>query len=206
MILLLLALGTAATAQVTASGAKRTAYEAVVGFEGKPIGTNILLEIAQDGAVSGWIQRNNYFPIDSGQADAEHIKFTSGGNQYDINLRTERISYSGPDGDGNQRVQKMRYVSGLIYRLVEPGVEDDPTEITIRGDEGERDYLIGTPAVWKNTGPPIDEIDYEHFKPIVGKTTGFYLIGRRLITVLEEPAGMDLQKKTPKQKKEKKKK
>lgn len=178
-------------------------YEGVVALEGKTIGTSILLDVA-DGAVTGWIQRNDFFPIDSGSMNADRIQFTSGGNQYTINLRTSRIGYAGPDGSGNQRVEKMTYVSGRVYRLTEEAMEEH--KVTLQTDDGEREYLIGRPAVWKRTGPPIDR--FERLEELLGKTVGAWLArigGTHYLAVVEEPEGMDLQKKVPKKDKKRKK-
>lgn len=197
-----------APAPVPSQG-KRVVYESVVALEGKTIGTSILLEIGDtpDGTggrpVTGWIQRNNFFPIDSGQADADKISFTSGGNQYDINLRTERINYSGRDGSGNQHIEKMAYVSGRIYKLTEEA--DEERTMTLQTDDGEKDFLVGEPTVWKHNGPPIDR--FSRLEEVLGKTTGFWLTrmgSTRYIALMEEPAEMDLQKKVPKPPKKKK--
>lgn len=186
---------------------RRIVYESVVHYQGKPIGTSILLQIARDGNVSGWIQRNDFFPIDSGKADAERIRFDSGGNSYDINLRTDRVNYSGPDGKGNQRVDKMSYVKGLWYRITEPA-EESMSILTIRNEDGDRDYRIGEPSIWKRASTPIDRLEFERYKGILGKTTGVFLSSygaSKYIAVVVEPEGMDIQKKLPKDKKKKKK-
>ena len=183
--------------------ARRIVYESVVALQGKTIGTTIMLEVADNGAVGGWIQRNDFFPIDSGHVDPDKIAFTSGGNQYNVNLRTMRINYSGPDGRGNQRVEKMTYVQGRVYRLTEEAMEE--RKITLQVDGSEKDYLIGQPAVWKRAGPPIDR--FGRLEEVLGKTVGAWLAriaGTRYLAVLEEPEGMDLQKKAPKKEKEKK--
>ncbi len=182
---------------------KRIVYEGVVALQGKTIGTTILLEFGENGAVSGWIQRNDFFPIDSGRADGDKIAFTSGGNQYSINLRTERISYSGPDGSGNQRVEKMTRVEGRVYRLMEEAVEERKVTLQVEGNE--KDYLIEQPAVWKRAGPPIDR--FSRLEEVLGRTVSVWLArigGTQYLAVLEEPQGVDLRKKLPKEKKEKK--
>jgi hypothetical protein len=178
---------------------KRVVYEAVVAHRGAPIGTSIMLEIT-NGQVGGWIQRNDFFPIDSGTADDDRIRFTSSGNEYEINLKTGRINYSGPDGKGNQRVERMAYVYGMIYRLAEPA--RGSAEVTIRNEQGDRVYFIGSPAVWKREGPPIDRLGFDRYKELVGKSMGFFLArvgGTRYLAVLEEPEGMDLQKRAPRE-------
>ncbi len=186
-------------------------YEGIVSLEGKTIGTTILLESSSDAGtnagsgttVTGWIQRHDFFPIDSGHMDADRIVFTSGGNHYTINRRTNRISYSGPDGSGNRRVTEMIYTSGRVYRVTKP--VRGQREITLETDRGEKEYLVGAPSVWKRAGPPID--NFPRLEEVVGKTVGAWLAksgGTRYLAVLEEPEGMDLQKKRPKKKKKKK--
>lgn len=186
-------------------------YEGVVGLQGKTIGTNILLDVQDPGPgdsgvrrVSGWIQRNDFFPIDSGQMNPERIEFTSGGNQYTINLRTGRINYSGRDGNGNQRVEKMSPVRGRVYKLTEE-TEDEQRRITLQTDDGEREYIIGSPAIWKRQGLPIDR--FNRLEELLGKTVDAWLarIGAtKYVAVIEEPEGLDLQKKAPRKDKKKK--
>ncbi len=196
---------------------KRVVYEGVVGFKGKPIGTTIMLELSESSAggsdpasasITGWIQRNDFYAIDSGRADKDQIAFTSGGNQYAINLRTSRINYSGPDGNGNQRVEQMTRVTGRLYRLTE-GLGEETHRISLQNEDGEREYLVEAPSIWKRAGPPIDRFEYERLKDVLGKNVSAWLArigGTRYMAVLEEPEGLDLQKKPPKKEKEKKKK
>ena len=184
---------------------KRMAFESVVALQGKTIGTTILLDIAPDGSVGGWIQRNDFFPIDSGREEPERIKFTSGGNQYDINLRTMRVGYSGPDGSGNQRVERMARVEGRVYRLEEEATEE--RKVTLQIDGQEKDFLVGQPSVWKRSGPPIDR--FSRLEEVLGKTIVGWMArigGRQYMAVFEEPEGVELLKKVPKEKKEKEKK
>ena len=197
--------------QVSAADIRRAVYEGVVALEGKTIGTSIMLEIGEkagaDGSrpVRGWIQRNDFYPIDSGNATADHVVFTSGGNQYDINLNTLRISYSGRDGSGNHRVEKMSYVEGRVYKLTEEADEQRTMTLQISGDE--KDFVVGEPTVWKRNGPPL--IHFSRLEEVLGKTTGFWLSRygtTRYVAIMEEPPGMDLQKRAPKEKKDKKKK
>lgn len=182
---------------------ERTAYEGVIHDRGKTIGTTILLEITE-GKVSGWIQKHDYFPIDSGTADASTITFTAAGNTYKINRQASRIQYGGPDGSGDQRVARMDSVSGRIYKLKE-GADDEPQVMTLQMPE-ERDFMIDRPTIWKRTGPPIR--NFERFLELLGKTTTFWRIrygGAMSIEVVEEPEGMDILAKLPKEKDKKKK-
>ena len=184
---------------------ERTAYEGVIHDRGKTIGTTILLEIAADGKVSGWIQKHDYFPIDSGTADSSTITFTAAGNTYKINRQASRIQYGGPDGSGDQRVNRMEPIKGRIYKLKE-GLEDDPQVMTLQMPD-ERDFMIDHPTVWKHNGPPIR--GFERYLELLGKTTTFWRVrygGASAIEIVEEPEGMDILAKLPKEKDKKKKK
>jgi hypothetical protein len=184
---------------------ERIAYESVVHDRGKTIGSTILLELT-DGKVSGWIQRNDYFPIDGGSVDGSVVTFTSSGNTYKLNRQSSRIQYGGPDGTGDQRVTKMESMSGRVYKLKE-GNEDDPQVMTLQMPE-EREFSIDKPTIWKHNGPPIR--NFERYLELLGKTTTFWRIrygGQWSIEVVEEPEGMDILAKLPKDKdKDKKKK
>ena len=155
--------------------------------------------------MTGWIQRHDFFSIDSGHMETDRIVFTSSGNQYTINRRTNRISYSGPDGSGNRRVEEMTYVRGRVYRLTEPA--RGQLELTLQTDKGEKYYVVGALTVWKRAGPPIRR--FRRLEEVLGKTVVVWFSrmgGSYYLAVLEEPEGMDLQEKAPKKKKKKKKK
>ena len=191
---------------------QRIVYEGIVSLKGQTIGTTILIEASSNTgtstadsgtAVTGWIQRHDFFPIDSGRMDKDQIVFTSSGNHYTINRHTNRIMYSGPDGSGNKRVEQMSPISGRVYRLTE--AFRGRHEITLQKNQREKHYLVGRPAVWKRTGPPIDR--FPRLEEVLGKTVRAWLSrsgGTYYLAVLEEPEGMDLQKKPPKKKKKKK--
>ena len=212
LLLLLLALplmmglrANAAQADAADLPPKRMVFEGIVQLAGKPIGSNILLEVRDGKVTGGWIQRNDFFPIDSGAADDEHIRFTSTGNQYDINLRTDRIACDGPEGKGNYRIEKMTPAEGRVYQMSEP--MSDLATITLEDFGLEKDYRFGRPSIWKRDGPPIDRLEYERLKDIVGKNVRIWLTrmgGSRFIAVIEEPEGVDLQKKDKKEDKKKK--
>jgi len=182
---------------------ERTAYEGVIHDRGKTIGTTILLEIT-DGKVSGWIQKHDYFPIDGGTADSSTITFTAAGNTYKLNRQASRIQYGGPDGSGDQRVSRMEPIKGRIYKLKE-ALDDDPQVMTLQMPD-ERDFMIDHPTIWKHSGPPIR--NFERYLELLGKTTTFWRIrygGASAIEIVEEPEGMDIVAKLPKDKDKKKK-
>jgi hypothetical protein len=181
----------------------RTVYEGVIHDRGKTIGTTILMEI-NAGKVSGWIQKHDFFPIDSGSADASSITFTSAGSTYKIDIKASRIQYGGPDGSGDQRLAKMESVRGRIYKLTEES--DDQRIMTLQLPE-EKEFVIERPAVWKRSGPPIRQ--FERLEELLGKTVTFWRVrtgGAYSIEVIEEPEGMDILAKLPKEKDKKKKK
>ena len=195
-----------------ARAGQRIVYEGIVSLKGQTIGTTILLEASSNTGtsnadsgttVTGWIQRHDFFPIDSGRMDENQIVFTSDGNHYTIKRHTNRIIYSGPDGSGNRRVEEMTLISGRAYRLTE--AIRGRHELTLQENQLEKHYLVGRPAVWKRTGPPIDR--FPRLEEVLGKTIRAWLAksgGIYYVAVLEEPEGMDLQKKRPKKKKKKK--
>jgi hypothetical protein len=181
---------------------ERAAFEGVIHDRGKTIGTTILLEIT-GGKVGGWIQKHDYFPIDGGDADASTITFTAAGNTYKINIRAGRIQYGGPDGSGDQRVNRMEPIRGRIYKLTEES--DEGRTMTLQMPD-ERDFNIDRPAIWKRGGPPIR--NFERLEELLGKTTTFWRVrygGAWSIEVVEEPEGMDVLAKLPKDKDKKKK-
>ncbi len=211
LLLFLLALPVLAQAPQSAgpSGSltapRRMVYEGVIGDQGKTIGTTILLEVSGT-SLSGWLQHNHFQHIDSGSLTDSSITFTAGGNTYAIDRKNSRISYSGPDGSGQQRVVQMDAVRGFVYRMTEES--DYGRTMTLRMPDGERDFLIEQPpAVWKREGPPIEQ--FSRLEELVGKTATFWrtrMGGAYTIEVIEEPEGMNLLAKLPKEKKGKKKK
>ena len=203
LLLALLLATLPARAQEPASGPQRAVYEGVIHDRGKTIGTTILLEISGN-SVSGWIQRNRFRPIDSGSVGASSITFTSDGNTHTIDLKTSRISYSGPDGAGDQRVVKMESIRGRVYRLTEES--DYGRYMTLQTPDGEKEFTVERPpAVWKREGPPIEQ--FSRLEEILGKTVTFWRVrtgGSYSIEVIEEPEGVNLLAKLPKEKKKKK--
>src|SRR6266404_4429474 len=83
----------------------RVAYEGVIHDRGKTIGTTILLDVSGT-AVTGWIQKHEYFPIETGQVTENGYSFRAAGNTYQMNTRSGRITYGGPDGSGDQRLTR----------------------------------------------------------------------------------------------------
>ncbi len=192
-----------ALAQEPVAGPQRAVYEGVVNDRGKTIGTTILLEISGN-SVRGWIQRNRFRPIDSGSASPSSITFTSDGNTYTLDLKNSRITYSGPDGSGDQRVVKMESTRGRVYRLTEES--DCGRYMTLQTPDGEKEFTVERPpAVWKREGSPIEE--FSRLEEILGKTVTFWRVrtgGSYSIEVIEEPEGVNLLAKLPKEKKKKK--
>src|ERR1051325_10980729 len=81
-------------------------YEGVIYDRGKTIGTAILLEVSGS-TVTGWIQKHDFLPIEGGTVSESGFAFKAAGNGYQMNTRSNRIVYGGPDGSGDQRLNRM---------------------------------------------------------------------------------------------------
>ena len=107
--------------------------------------------------------------------------------------------YGGTDGSGDQRCVKMDAVRGRLYRLTERA--DDEQLLTVQTDHGEQDFVIERPTIWKRNGPPI--IHFERMIELLGKNITIWRTktgGVYTVEVIEEPEGMDILAKLPKEK------
>jgi hypothetical protein len=188
------------------------AFETVITMKGgKEVGCTILLSFpspATGSAVTGWIQRNDFFPIDSGQVTETGFTFQALGNTYQINTRTKRFIYGGADGPGDKRLNPMEPISGRVYKIREE--TDEGRDMTLQTDHGDLTMLVDSedrPALWKHSGPPIQKFRLERLEEILGKTTTVWRTregGTYTIEVIEEPEGMDIPARLPKEPKKKK--
>ncbi len=183
---------------------ERVVYESVIHDRGKTIGTTILIEVNGQN-VGGWIQKHDYAAIEKGLKTETGYQFDAAGNHYQMNTRTNRLAYGGPDGTGDQRLSRMEPMRGRVYKITEE--TDEGREITLQTDHGEQ-YLKAEqePAVWKHNGPPVAKYQLERFEEILGKTVTVWRIrtgGTWTMEVIEEPEGMDILPKVPKEKKRK---
>src|ERR1017187_3944184 len=97
---------------------ERIVYEGVINDHGKTIGTTILLELSGQ-TVSGWIQKHGYVQIDKGVKTDTGYTFDAAANHYQIVTRTLRITYNGPDGAGDQHLNRMESLVGRVYKIRE---------------------------------------------------------------------------------------
>jgi hypothetical protein len=205
MFLLALALLIQDAPQPAAATAQRTVYEAVIHDRGKTIGSLILLEVNGSNVI-GWIQKHDFVQMENGAVTPSGYTFQAAGNKYEINTRTGRILYSGPDGAGDQRVAKMEVMKGRVYKITEE--TEEGRTITFQTDHGEIVLTVDQrPTVWKHAGPPIAKWDMDRFEEILGKTVDVWRIrtgGAWTMEVIEEPAGMDIPAHLTKEKKKKK--
>jgi hypothetical protein len=200
------ALAAVSTAAPRAGGQERRAYEGVVSWKDATIGTVITLDI-HDNQVSGWLRLEKPVPVDSGSLVPDGVEFHAAGNTYRIDERHDHIIYSGPDGDGDRYLTTLTQWTGRLVELVEATETLPPLAVVeVRGRRRELRY--GTPMLWKNNGPPFEKFD--RLKELLGKELSVWVADPDLrsgrLVVIEEPQGMDIPLKAPKNDKSKEKK
>lgn len=185
---------------------ERRVYEGVVSWKQATIGTVIMAEIA-DGKVSGWLRLEKPVAIDGGAVVQDGIEFQSAGNTYRIDERRGRITYSGPQGEGNRYITRLTRLTGRLEELLEE-TERSPRIATIDVRGRRRDLPYGTTTLWKNSAPPFEK--FERMEALLGEEISVWVADADLrsgrLVVIEEPAGMDIPLKAPKDDKSKEKK
>ena len=185
---------------------ERRAYEGVVSWKKATIGTVIIAEITAN-QVSGWLRLEKPVAIDGGSVIADGIEFQSSGNTYRIDERRNRIVYSGPQGEGDRYVTGLTRWTGILEELIEETETSPPiAAVEVRGRRRELRY--GTPTLWKNNAPPFEK--FERLEDLLGKEISVWVADADLrsgrLVVIEEPEGMDIPLKAPKNDKSKEKK
>src|ERR1035438_6126530 len=134
-------------------------FESVISMKGgKEIGTIILLSFpspAPGSAVTGWVQKHDFFPIDSGQVTETGFTFQAAGNTYQLNPRTRRLVYNGIDGSGDKLAKPLDAITGRVYKIREE--TDEGRDMTLQTDHGDQTMLVDSeaePALWNRTGQP----------------------------------------------------
>ncbi len=193
---------------IAARTQERRAYEGVVSWKGKTIGTVILVEIDSNRAVSGWIRLGKLQPIEQGSVVDDGVEFRAAGNTYRIDERRGRIAYSGPDGDGDRLLKSLTRLTGSLRELVEETQESQGPTAALEVNGRRRELHYGAPALWKNQGQPFE--NFTRLEELIGKDLSLWVADADLrtgrIVVVEEPEGMDIPLKAPKKPKEDKKK
>ena len=198
--------GMALLLSLPAYSQSRRAYEGVVSWKNKTIGTTILLDIGAGGQVGGWIRLNKFTPIDGGTVREDSVEFQAAGNQYRIEERRGRITYSGPDGQGDRLLVRLDGATGRLEELIE-ATRFSGGETAVMEVEGRnRRFRFGRPALWKRQGMPFE--NFERVDELLGKVISVWVAdlderGGRIVAV-EEPEGMDIPLKAPKKPKDKK--
>jgi len=182
----------------------RRGYEGVVGLKQKTIGTLILLETSGS-SLQGWMRLEKFVRIESGSVLEHGVEFSAAGNRYEIDERRGRISYSGPDGEGSRFVRRLTTQAGRLEELAEDraftGVRIAKVEVAGRV----RDFRVGRPTLWKQAEAPFET--FERIEELLGKEISLWLAdadnrtGR--VVAVEEPAGMNIPLKKPKEEKPK---
>ena len=184
-------------------GQERRVYEGVVGLKQKTIGTLILLD-GSGSSLRGWLRLEKFVPIESGSVLEHGVEFSAAGNRYEIDERRARISYSGPDGEGSRYVQRMERQTGRFEELAEDRGFGKVAKVEVAGRV--RSYRIGRPALWKQAEAPFET--FERIDELLGKQIALWLADADVrtgrVVAVEEPAGMNIPLKKPKEEKKKK--
>jgi|SRR5579885_472372 len=183
----------------------RRVYEGVVSLKQKTIGTLILMEI-NGSSISGWIRLVKFVPIDSGTVAENSVEFKAAGNTYNVDERKGRISYSGPDGDGDRLVTRLTSVTGKLQEIMEgERFTGGATIATLDVDGRLKRFSVDEPSLWKRQGPPFEK--FSRVEELLQRTVTFWvsdLDNQGSVELIEEPEGMDIPLKAPKKPKEKK--
>lgn len=181
---------------------ERRAYEGVVSLQKKTIGALILLEVNGD-AVAGWIRLGTFVPLEGGTISPERVEFQAAGNRYSIDERRGKISYSGPDGEGNRYIAPLSRLTGQLVELTE-GEQFSGSSIAAMEVRGRRwNLAVGRPSLWKRQGPPFET--FSRPEELLQREISVWVADaeqrRGKIIVIEEPEGMDIPLKPPKKSK-----
>lgn len=186
---------------------ERRGYEGVVALRGKTIGTLILLDTSGN-TLEGWMRLDKFVPVESGNVLEHGVEFTAAGNHYEVDERRGQISYSGPDGEGSRYIQRLQRETGRFEELGEgrgfSGVKIATVEVNGRLHR----FRVGRPTFWKRSEAPFET--FERLEELLGKRISLWLAdadersGR--VVAIEEPEGMDIPLKKPKEDKKDKKK
>jgi len=183
---------------------ERRGYEGVVGLKGKTIGTLILLD-SSGTSLQGWMRLDKFAPIESGTILEHGVEFSAAGNHYEIDERRGRISYSGPDGEGSRYIRRLERRTGRLEELGDDRGFSSVKIATVAVNGRPQKFRVGRPALWKQAAAPFES--FERIEEILGKEISLWLAeadnrtGR--VVAIEEPAGMDIPLKKPKEEKKK---
>ena len=185
---------------------ERRVYEGVVDLKKQTIGTVVLLEITEN-SVSGWIRLEKFVPLEGGSATEDSAEFRAAGNQYRIEERKGKITYSGPDGAASRYITRLERWTGPLAELLEATRATGAAVAAVEVRGRRRELRYGRPALWKQKGPPFEA--FSRLEELLGKEISVWAasaddrIGR--LVVVEEPSGMDIPLKAPKKPKNEKK-
>ena len=182
----------------------RRVYEGVVGLKKQTIGTLVLLDTS-GGGFKGWIRLEKFVPIESGSVEEHGVEFRAAGNSYQIDERRGRINYSGPDGEGSRYVQRLQRQTGRLEELAEERDFGSGRRAMVEVAGRVRQFRIGRPTLWKQSEAPFEA--FERIEELLGKEIALWLgeadgrTGR--VVAIEEPEGMNIPLKKPKEEKKK---
>ena len=183
---------------------ERRGYEGVVGLKGKTIGTLILLD-SSGASLQGWMRLDKFSPIESGKVSENGVEFSAAGNRYEIDERRGRITYSGPDGEGSRYIRRLERQTGRFEELGDDRGFSGVRIATVVVNGRPHNLRVGRPALWKQAEAPFES--FERIDELLGKEITVWLAdadtrtGR--VVAVEEPAGMNIPLKKPKEEKKK---
>lgn len=186
-------------AAAVSHGQERRVYEGVVNLQRKTIGTLILLDNS-GGVLQGWIRLEKFVPIAGGSVLAHGVEFRAAGNQYEIDERRGKISYSGRDGEGSRFVQRLERRAGKFQELGEESSFGDWKIALFEIAGRKHDFRVGRPALWKQAEAPFET--FQRIEELLGKEITIWVgeannrTGR--VVAVEEPPGMNIPLKAPK--------
>ena len=183
---------------------ERRGYEGVVGLKGKTIGTLILLD-SSGTSLQGWMRLGKFAPIESGSVLEHGVEFSAAGNRYEIDERRGRITYSGPDGEGSRYIRRLERQTGRFEELGDDRGFSRVKIATVVVNGRPRNFRVGRPTLWKQAEAPFES--FERIEELLGKEISLWLAdadtrtGR--VVAVEEPEGMNIPLKKPKEEKKK---
>jgi hypothetical protein len=188
----------------SAHAQERRGYEGVVGLKGKTIGTLILLD-SSGSSLQGWMRLDKFAPIEGGSILEHGVEFRAAGNRYEIDERRGRITYSGPDGEGSRYIKRLERHTGRFEELGDDRGFSGVKIATVLVNGRPRNLRVGRPALWKQAEAPFET--FERIEELLGKEISVWLAdadsrtGR--VVAVEEPEGMNIPLKKPKEEKKK---
>jgi hypothetical protein len=148
---------------------------------------------------------DKFVPVENGSVLEHGAEFSAAGNRYEIDERRGRITYSGPDGEGSRYIKRLEPQAGRFEELGDDRGFSGVKIATVEVNGRPRNFRVGRPALWKQAEAPFES--FERIEELLGKRITLWLAdadtrtGR--VVAVEEPEGMNIPLKKPKEEKKK---